>query len=283
MDQEDVLSEARAGRLRLLYVSPERLRDPRIRTFVGGLPLVQLVIDEAHCISTWASNLPPDFLEINSLLPAARRVPIQALTATATPRVREEIREALQLGSRGFAFTTLMGDFRRDNLVFRVFRPASAKERDALAISLAAQIVNRPEKGGAGIVYVATRREAERLARLLRGRNIAAQPYHAGLATATRHHPGALHAGGIQVVVATNAFGMGIDKQEIRFVLHYDHPSSVEAYVQESGRAGRDGREAYAVLLSVRKTQRTHRFLARKGLPDAAELRNRPAPIRWRH
>jgi ATP-dependent DNA helicase RecQ len=140
-------------------------------------------------------------------------------------------------------------------------------------VSIVQQIVADPEKGGAGIVYVATRREAERLARLLRGRNIAAQPYHAGLATATRHHIQELFMQGeLQVVVATNAFGMGVDKQEMRFVLHYDHPNSVEAYVQESGRAGRDGREAYAILLYAPKTQRTHRFLARKGVPEAARL-----------
>jgi ATP-dependent DNA helicase RecQ len=273
MDQEEVLAEAKNGRLRLLYLSPERLRDPRFRVSLADLPIVQLVVDEAHCISTWGHDFRPDFLEIASLLPATSRVPVQALTATATPRVREEIRDTLNLGGRGFPCQTIVGDFRRPNLVFRVIRPQSAKERDALAVSLVQQIVAHPEKGGCGIVYVATRREAERLARLLRGRNIAAQPYHAGLATTTRHHIQELFMQGeLQVVVATNAFGMGVDKQEIRFVLHYDHPSSVEAYVQESGRAGRDGREAYAILLYSPKTQRTHRFLARKGVPETDQL-----------
>jgi len=273
MDQEEALTDARNGRLRLLYVSPERLRDPRFRAFLVDFPIIQLVVDEAHCISTWGHDFRPDFLEITSLLPATSRVPIQALTATATPRVQEEIRDTLHLGSRGFSFVSITGDFRRPNLVFRVLRPQSAKERDALAVGIVQQIVVHPEKGGSGIMYVATRREAERLARLLRSRNIAAQPYHAGLATATRHHIQELFMQGeLQVVVATNAFGMGVDKQEIRFVLHYDHPSSVESYVQESGRAGRDGREAYALLLYSPKTHRTHRFLARRGVPDAGQL-----------
>jgi ATP-dependent DNA helicase RecQ len=275
MEQEEVLSDARTNRLRILYASPERLRDPRFRTFLTELPIRQLVIDEAHCISTWGHDFRPDFLEITTLLPAAQQVQIQALTATATPNVQSEIRSALQLGERGFLFTTLVGDFRRDNLVFRVFKPASNAERDALAISLAVQIVGNPSNGGSGIIYVATRREAERIASLLRGRNIAAQPYHAGLPTATRHHIQELFMQGeLQVVVATNAFGMGVDKQEIRFVLHYDHPSSVESYVQESGRAGRDGREAYAILLYSRSTQRTHRFLARQGVPTVDEIRD---------
>lgn len=273
MEQEEVLGDARSNRLRLLYASPERLRDPRFRAFLAELPIVQLVIDEAHCISTWGHDFRPDFLEITSLLPAAARVPIQALTATATAPVRAEISEALRLGGRGLPLATLAGDFRRDNLVFRVFRPQSRGERDALAVSLAAQLVGDAGRGGPGIIYVATRREAERLAGLLRARNIAAQPYHAGLHTPTRHHIQELFMQGeIQVVVATNAFGMGVDKQEIRFVLHYDHPSSVEAYVQESGRAGRDGREAYAILLYSKRTQSTHRFLARQGVPTEDEI-----------
>jgi ATP-dependent DNA helicase RecQ len=273
MEQEEVLNDARSNRLRILYASPERLRDPRFRTFLSELPIIQLVIDEAHCISTWGHDFRPDFLEITSLLPSAKHIPIQALTATATPPVRAEIQKALQLGDRGLPLATLVGNFRRDNLVFRVFRPQSDGERDALAVSLAAQIGGNSEQGGSGIIYVATRREAERLAGLLRGRNIAAQPYHAGLPTSTRHHIQELFMQGeLQVVVATNAFGMGVDKQEIRFVLHYDHPSSVESYIQESGRAGRDGHEAYAILLYSKRTQRTHRFLARQGVPSDEEM-----------
>jgi ATP-dependent DNA helicase RecQ len=201
--RERQLAEAKNGRLRLLYISPERLRDPRFRVSLADLPIVQLVVDEAHCISTWGHDFRPDFLEIASLLPATSRVSVQALTATATPRVREEIRDTLQLAGRGFPWHTIVGDFRRPNLVFRVLRPQSAKERDALAVSLVQQIVAHPEKGGCGIVYVATRREAERLARLLRGRNIAAQPYHAGLATSTRHHIQELFMQGELQVLAT--------------------------------------------------------------------------------
>ncbi|KAF0205040.1 MAG: ATP-dependent DNA helicase RecQ, partial [bacterium] len=272
MEQEEVLAEAQNKRLRILYVSPERLRDPRFRAFLDKLPIVQLVVDEAHCISTWGHDFRPDFLEISTLLPATKSIPIQALTATATTPVRNEIEKTLELGKRGLPFVTMTGDFRRDNLVFRVFHPSSAKDRDALTVSLAQQIAGS-EKGGTGVIYVATRRESERLAALLRSRNIAAQPYHAGLATATRHHVQELFMQGeIQVVVATNAFGMGVDKQEIRFVIHYDHPNSVEAYVQESGRAGRDGKEAYGILIYSSATQRTHRFLAKKGIPTSDEI-----------
>jgi len=172
------------------------------------------------------------------------------VTATAPPEVRDDIDHALELGRRGFSRAEIMTDFGRPNLVFRVYRPQNSGERDGMALSIAQQIVVDADRGGAGIIYVATRREAERLAALLRGRNIAAQPYHAGLTTETRHHVQELFMQGeLQVVVATNAFGMGVDKQEIRFVLHYDHPSSVEAYVQESGREGRGGLEAYAMLL----------------------------------
>ncbi len=165
------------------------------------------------------------------------------------------------------------GDFVRDNLVFRIYRVLKREERDALALGIVQQVVRDQVRGGSGIVYVATRKAATQFARLLRDRNIAAQAYHGGLPTPERHQiQERFMQGELDVVVATNAFGMGVDKAEIRFVLHYDHPSSLEAYAQEAGRAGRDGKEAYAILLEHAQTQRTARFIAQQGIPNASVL-----------
>jgi ATP-dependent DNA helicase RecQ len=269
--QEEVLRHAAHGRLKLLYVSPERLRDPRFRAYLPQLPLIQLVVDEAHCISTWGHDFRPDFLDIARLLPTGpdgSKLPVHALTATATKQVQDEIKATLGMGDSGTAGRELMvriGDFVRDNLVFRVYHVAKREERDARTVSIVQQLVRDQERGGAGIVYVATRKAATQLARLLRDRNITAQAYHGGLPTPERHQiQERFMQGELDVVVATNAFGMGVDKAEIRFVLHYDHPSSLEAYAQEAGRAGRDGEEAYAILLQHRQTQRTERFIAHR-------------------
>jgi ATP-dependent DNA helicase RecQ len=277
--QEEALRDAARGKLRLLYVSPERLRDPRFRAYLPHLPLVQLVVDEAHCISTWGHDFRPDFLEIARLLPKGRdgtTLPVHALTATATIQVQQEITATLGMGSKGESgrqLVTRTGDFVRDNLVFRVYHVSKREERDGLALGIVQQLVRNRERGGSGIVYVATRKAATQLARLLRERNIAAQAYHGGLPTPERHQiQEQFMQGELDVVVATNAFGMGVDKAEIRFVLHYDHPASLEAYAQEAGRAGRDGNEAYAILLEHTQTQRTARFIARQGMPRTAVL-----------
>ncbi|MBI3977800.1 MAG: RecQ family ATP-dependent DNA helicase [Chloroflexi bacterium] len=277
--QEEVLRDAAAGRLKLLYVSPERLRDPRFQAYLPQLPLVQLVVDEAHCISTWGHDFRPDFLEIADLLlgeGGRRTLPVHALTATATPQVQEEITRRLSMGQRGPGreLVARTGDFVRDNLVFRLYPVRNRQDRDTLALGIVHQLVRNEARGGSGIVYVATRRDAVQFARLLRDRNIAAQAYHGGLPTPERHQiQERFMQGELEVVVATNAFGMGVDKAEIRFVLHYDHPASLEAYAQEAGRAGRDGEEAYAILLYSPQTQRTERFLARQGIPPSHVVR----------
>jgi ATP-dependent DNA helicase RecQ len=277
--QEEVLRNAAHGKLRLLYVSPERLRDPRFRAYLPHLPLIQLVVDEAHCISTWGHDFRPDFLQIARLLPTGpdgAKLPVHALTATATKQVQEEIKATLGMGDSGTSGRELVvrtGDFVRDNLVFRVYHVSKREERDTLALGIVQQLVRDQVRGGAGIVYVATRKTATQLARLLRDRNIAAQAYHGGLPTPERHQiQERFMQGELDVVVATNAFGMGVDKAETRFVLHYDHPASLEAYAQEAGRAGRDGKEAYAILLQHQQTQRTTRFIARQGIPNARML-----------
>jgi ATP-dependent DNA helicase RecQ len=217
--QEEVLRHAASGYLKLLYVSPERLRDPRFRAYLPRLPLVQLVVDEAHCISTWGHDFRPDFLEIAQLLPGGsggEALPVHALTATATRPVQQEIVATLGMGKAGVRELVIhTGDFVRNNLVFRVYRVARRQERDLLALGIVHQLVRDTERGGAGIVYVATRRAATQLARLLRDRNIAAQAYHGGLPTPERHQiQERFMQGELDVVVATSAFGMGVDKQE---------------------------------------------------------------------
>ena len=235
----EALRRLGAGRYRLVYVAPERLALPGFRALCAELPIPFVAVDEAHCISQWGQDFRPDYMRIAGFLESLPRRPVVgAFTATATERVRRDI--AKNLGLRD-PYTYTAG-FDRPNLYFAV---RSVRDRDAVLLNELER-----ERGRAGIVYCATRRGTEAVYELLRSNGFAAAIYHAGLtAEARRENQADFLAGRRLVMVATNAFGMGIDKPDVRFVIHYNMPRSLEAYYQEAGRAGRDGKPARCLLL----------------------------------
>ena len=230
------LNNAAYGDFKFLYVSPERLSTARFRSYLDILPINYIVVDEAHCISQWGYDFRPDYLRIGELRKQVD-APVIALTATATPRVAEDIMDKLAFREP----LLLKGGFERPNLSY-IVRKADDKAGQLLGICR-----NVP---GSGIVYVRQRTRCEELASLLSANGINASYYHAGLSGQARSaRQEDWKRSRIAVMVCTNAFGMGIDKPDVRFVVHYDLPDSPEAYFQEAGRAGRDGLRSYAVLL----------------------------------
>jgi ATP-dependent DNA helicase RecQ len=236
-----VLSGIRDGRYRLLYVAPERLVGDGTDRFVSMLAASRVsfvAIDEAHCISQWGHDFRPEYRQLARLRDILPDVSLHAFTATATVRVRHDIAE--QLGLRDPL--VLVGSFDRPNLAYRVLARSGLKRQ-------LSDILGR-HRGEAGIVYCTSRREVDALAEWLTGEGVRARPYHAGLQDAERHrNQDAFLNEHVDVVVATVAFGMGIDRSDVRFVVHAGAPRSLEHYQQESGRAGRDGLEAECVLI----------------------------------
>ena len=270
----DALSQIRSGQAQVVFCAPERFASTAFRSALATRDIALFVVDEAHCVSEWGHDFRPDYLRLAPVIDSLGRPPVMACTATATPRVAEEI--AARLGLREPLM--IRRGFDRPNISFDVIAlegTGSVDRKRGLLLAGLAQADARP-----AIVYCGTRKDTEAVGDLLLEHGIAAAVYHAGLDAGVRHAAqDAFMRGDVDVVVATNAFGQGIDKGDIRSVWHWALPTSVEAYYQEAGRAGRDGRPARAVLLAMRgDLGRLIQFIKRSQI-DGEEVRRAVAGI----
>jgi ATP-dependent DNA helicase RecQ len=261
MDEESqrtVLERATQGALDLLYIAPERLQNTLWQEFQTRLPIRAVVIDEAHCISVWGHDFRPEYRRIVSLvrlLPP--EVPVVAVTATATRRVEQDVREQI-----GEPFHVLRGSLMRPNLRLRVVRTASEAEK----LAWLAHLLNHLP--GSGLIYTATRHSSELVAAFLQAQGYPVRYYHAGLSDERVELEAQLQHNALKALACTNALGMGLDKPDLRFVIHYEVPASPIHYYQEIGRAGRDGVESYCILLAHPDDIETQRSMICSSRPD---------------
>ena len=255
---QEVREDLLAGRTKLLYVAPESLTKEDNVSILKEIKISFYAVDEAHCISEWGHDFRPEYRRIRSLVEEIGRAPIIALTATATPKVQHDILKNLGIGGA----KVFKSSFNRPNLFYEV-RDKVEPEKDIIRY-----IKQNP--GKSGIVYCLSRKKVEELAELLCINDIKARPYHAGLDAKTRaENQDAFLMEEIDVIVATIAFGMGIDKPDVRFVIHYDIPKSIESYYQETGRAGRDGQEGRCITYySYKDIRKLEKFMQGKPVAE---------------
>ena len=265
-DRRQAFDDLIAGDLEFLFLAPEQLANAEVLKQASAAEPSLIVVDEAHCISSWGHDFRPDYLRIGEVADALGRPPVLALTATAAPPVRAEIVERLGLRDP----LVVVRGFDRPNISLAVERFTDAGAKRAALVDRVVEVAAEP---GLGIVYAATRRIAEEVAEALAGRGVRAEAYHGGMPAARRREVEAAFAGDmVDVVVATTAFGMGIDKPDVRFVYHHDVADSPDSYYQEIGRAGRDGEPAEAILFYRPEDLGLRRFFAGGGGAGAEDV-----------
>ncbi len=260
-EKHEVLSAFRNGQLKMLYIAPERLAQPSFRELLNQVPISLLAVDEAHCVSHWGHDFRPDYLSIRDVVRQTNPPRLAALTATATPEVQEEMGQALGMQQPA----VFVRGFHRPDLHLDVIRTRGEADR----LEQLEQLVRERDDDKAVLVYASTRKQTEAAAEHLRALGFAAKHYHAGCESDYRSRvQEEFLQDKLDVLTATNAFGMGIDKPDIRLLIHLALPTSVESYYQEVGRAGRDGDGGRAVLLHQAKDARTAEFLITEGNPQ---------------
>nr|WP_315174077.1 DNA helicase RecQ [uncultured Flavobacterium sp.] len=254
-----VKKDITSGLTKLLYVAPESLNKEEYVTFLKTVTISFVAIDEAHCISEWGHDFRPEYRNLRHIIKQLGDVPIIGLTATATPKVQEDILKNLDMSDA----TTFKASFNRPNLYYEVRTKTKNIESDIIRFI-------KQHKGKSGIIYCLSRKKVEAIAEVLQVNGISAVPYHAGLDAKTRaKHQDMFLMEDVDVVVATIAFGMGIDKPDVRFVIHHDIPKSLESYYQETGRAGRDGGEGHCLAYySYKDVEKLEKFLSGKPVAE---------------
>ena len=254
-----VKNDITAGITKLLYVAPESLTKDEYVQFLQSVKVSFVAIDEAHCISEWGHDFRPEYRNLRYIIKQLGDVPIIGLTATATPKVQEDILKNLDMSDA----TTYKASFNRPNLYYEVRTKTKNIESDIIRFI-------KQNKGKSGIIYCLSRKKVEAIAEVLQVNGISAVPYHAGLDAKTRaKHQDMFLMEDVEVVVATIAFGMGIDKPDVRFVIHHDIPKSLESYYQETGRAGRDGGEGHCLAYySYKDVEKLEKFMSGKPVAE---------------